>query len=212
VDVAVAAVPAPLAPPGRPGPGPLALLRAGPRAFPGTDPAARAWIAFNVNLVFWHLPGPYDLTLQNTYVDILEHTTFLLFGILFWTQVTKAKLPYSWRIGYIAAAMLINVGLSIVLAFAQHPLYGPPAQQAHRPGGISALADQQIGAGIMWTFGDLPLAIALALLTHGWLTAQQARTPQAAELTAHPPAAVAAGSPKDTDGKPARGKPVAKRG
>lgn len=153
-----------------------------------------AWIAFNLNLVFWHLPGPYDLTLQNIYVHILEHTTFLLFGILFWLQVTKAKLPYSLRIGYIAATMLINVGLSIVLAFAQHPLYGPYAELAHRPGGISALADQQIGAGIMWAFGDLPLAIALALLVHSWLATQEARTPHQAGLAADPPAVMAAGS------------------
>ena len=69
-----------------------------------------AWLAFNLNLVFWHLPGPYDLTLQNTYVHILEHTTFLVFGILFWAQVTKAKLPYALRIGYLAAAMLITSG------------------------------------------------------------------------------------------------------
>jgi len=164
-----------------------------------------AWLAFNLNLVFWHLPGPYDLTLQNTYVHILEHTTFLVFGILFWAQVTKAKFPYALRIGYLAAAMLINVGLSIVLAFAQHPLYGPYARLAHRPGGISALADQQIGAGIMWAFGDLPLAIALALLVHGWLAAQEARAPQLAELAAGPPAVVAAGSPKTLAASPLEG-------
>jgi putative membrane protein len=154
-----------------------------------------AWLAFNLNLLFWHLPGPYDLTLHNTYVHILEHTTYLLFGILFWAQVTKAKLPYSLRIGYIAAAMLINVGLSIVLAFAQHPLYGPYAQLAHRPGGISALADQQIGAGIMWAFGDLPLAIAIALLIQRWLASQEASTSHLAGPAADSLADVAAGSP-----------------
>jgi Cytochrome c oxidase caa3 assembly factor (Caa3_CtaG) len=90
--------------------------------------------------------------------------------------------------------MLINVGLSIVLAFAQHPLYGPYAELAHRPGGISALADQQIGAGIMWAFGDLPLAIALALLVHGWLATQEARTPHLAELAADSPETLAASS------------------
>jgi cytochrome c oxidase assembly factor CtaG len=87
--------------------------------------------------------------------------------------------------------MLINVGLSIVLAFAQHPLYGPYAELGHRPGGISALADQQIGAGIMWAFGDLPLAIALALLIHGWLARQEAGDPHLTELAADPPAVVA---------------------
>jgi len=158
--------------------------------------APGAWLAFNINLLFWHLPGPYDLTLQNTYVHILEHSTFLLFGILFWAQVTKANLPYSQRIGYIAAAMLINVALSIFLAFAQHPLYAPYAQLAHRPGGISALADQQIGAGIMWAAGDMPFAIALALLVQHWLATQEAMATRQARLTPELPAAVASGSPQ----------------
>jgi cytochrome c oxidase assembly factor CtaG len=142
---------------------------------------AGAWLAFNVNLLFWHLPGPYDLTLRNIDVHVLEHSTFLLFGILFWAQVIGARqassvLPYLWRISYVAGAMLTNVGLSIYLAFAQHALYSPYAMLANRPGGISALADQQIGAGIMWTAGDMPFAIAIALLVHRWLTEQERST------------------------------------
>ena len=62
----------------------LAPLRALCRAL--TRPAG-AWFAFNLNLLFWHLPGPYDLTLRNLDVHVLEHSTFLIFGILFWAQV-----------------------------------------------------------------------------------------------------------------------------
>jgi putative membrane protein len=139
------------------------------------------WLAFSINLVFWHLPGPYDLTVRNNYVRLLAYGTFLFFGILFWIQVTgssRAAVRHSYprRVGYLASAMVTNVGLAIFLAFAQHPLYAPYAQLAHRPGGISALADQQIGAGIMWAAGDLPFAIALAMLIHGWLATQEART------------------------------------
>lgn len=171
----------------------------------GLTRAPGAWLAFNVNLVFWHLPGPYDLTLQNIYVHILEHSTFLLFGVLFWAQVTKAKLAYSQRMGYVAAAMVINVGLSIFLAFAQHPLYAPYAQLAHRPGGIAALADQQIGAGIMWTAGDMPFAIALAWLVQHWLAAQDAMPTRRARLTPDSPAAVASGSPQAVAAGPSGG-------
>ena len=140
-----------------------------------------AWIAFNAVLLIWHLPGPYDLTLRNTDVHVLEHTTFLLFGILFWAQVIGAApassaLPYTHRIGYVASAMIVNIGLSMYLAFAQHPLYGPYAMLAHRPGGISARADQQIGAGIMWAAGDLPFAIAIAVLVQRWLAESEAMT------------------------------------
>jgi cytochrome c oxidase assembly factor CtaG len=148
-----------------------------------------AWIAFSVNLVFWHLPGPNDLTLRHGSVHLLADGAFLLSGIFFWNQVTgssRATSPptYSRRIGYVASAMLTNVGLAIFLAFAQHPLYAPYAELAHRPGGMTALADQQIGAGVMWAAGDLPFAIALALLVQHWLAAQEATTPRLDQLVA----------------------------
>jgi putative membrane protein len=146
-----------------------------------------AWLAFNINFVFWHLPGPFDLALRNPYLDALARASFLLFGILFWIQVTgssraPSRLTYLHRIGYVASAMVTNVGLAIFLAFAQHPLYAPYAQLTHRPGGISALADQQIGAGIMWAAGDLPFAIALAVLIQRWLAAQETRISRPAGL------------------------------
>jgi len=148
-----------------------------------------AWLVFSVNLVFWHLPGPNDLTLRHGYAHLLADGAFLVTGIFFWNQVTgssraTAPAPYWRRIGYVASAMLTNVGLAIFLAFAQHPLYAPYADLAHRPGGLSALADQQIGAGVMWAAGDLPFAIALAVLVHHWLAAHEARTPRLDQLFA----------------------------
>jgi putative membrane protein len=142
---------------------------------------AGAWLAFNVSLVAWHIPGAYDLTLRNGDVHVLEHTVFLASGILFWAQVTalapaRPRMPILARIVYVAGAMVVNIGLSMYLAFAQHPLYAPYAQLAHRPGGISALADQQMGAGFMWTAGDMPFTIAIAVLAQRWLAQAEATT------------------------------------
>jgi putative membrane protein len=142
---------------------------------------AGAWLAFNVNLVVWHLPGPYDLTLRNLDVHVLEHTTFIGFGILFWAQVmalppARSRLPLTRRLAYVAAAIVPNIGLSIYLSFAQHPLYSAYTALSHRPGGISALADQQLGGGFMWTAGDMPYAIAIAVLFQRWLAQTEAVT------------------------------------
>jgi putative membrane protein len=152
---------------------------------------AGAWLAFNATLVAWHLPGPYDLTLRNLDVHVLEHTTFLACGILFWAQVTalapaRGRLSLVGRIVYVAVAAVVNVGLSMYLAYSQHPLYAPYANLAHRPGGISALADQQMGAGFMWTAGDMPFAIAIALLVHRWFGANEATTARLGALAAGP--------------------------
>jgi cytochrome c oxidase assembly factor CtaG len=69
-------------------------------------------------------------------------------------------------------AIIQNVILSVILAFAGKPLYAPYAALAHRPGGLSALADQQLGASIMWSVGDLPFVIALVGLVMSVLYAQ----------------------------------------
>ncbi len=147
---------------------------------------AGAWLAFNLALVIWHLPGPYDLTLRNSYAHAAEHATFLAAGILFWSQVAALahgsnKLTIPQRVGYVASASVVNIGLSMYLAFAQHALYGVYAALAHRPGGISALADQQMGAGFMWTAGDMPFALAIALLVQRWLAANEAATESLAQ-------------------------------
>jgi putative membrane protein len=156
----------------------LAPLRALFRVL--TEPAA-AWLLFNVSLVAWHMPGPYDLTLRNPAAHVLEHALFLGTGILFWAQVAacppaRTTLSYAQRIAFLGTAAVVNIGLSMFLAFAQHPLYSHYAQLAHRPGGISALADQQIGGGIMWTAGDVPFTIAISLLVQRWLATQEAMT------------------------------------
>jgi putative membrane protein len=73
-------------------------------------------------------------------------------------------------------AIAQNLVLAVLIAFAQTPLYAPYAHLATGQGGLSALQDQQLGAGIMWTFGDLPFGIALSMLVHRWLTSQSDET------------------------------------
>jgi cytochrome c oxidase assembly factor CtaG len=81
-------------------------------------------------------------------------------------------LRYRGRIVFVAAGLLQNVALSTVLGFAPKPLYAPYVYLAHRPGNLSALADQQIGAAIMWSYGDLPFVIVLSVFIHRWLVEQ----------------------------------------
>ncbi len=123
----------------------------------------------------WHWPTLYDLALTNSAIhDWCEHATFLAVSVLFWSQVIPSpplhlRTGYLGRIGCILVAMAQNVMLAAVLGFSQASLYAPYAHLVTGPGGLSALQDQQLGAGIMWTFGDLPFGIALAGLVHRWL-------------------------------------------
>lgn len=140
-----------------------------------------AWLLFNLDLVAWHVPAAYDLTLRNAALHALEHITFLLFSILLWSQVVdspplRARLSELRRIAYLAGVMVVNVAVAMVLAFSPSPLYDPYVRELDRPIAISALSDQQIAGGIMWTAGMVPFEIAIALLAQRWLARDDAVT------------------------------------
>jgi putative membrane protein len=133
-----------------------------------------AWLAFNINLVLWHIPVAYDLTLHHLAVHALEHITFVVFGILLWAQILdspplRSHLRPDQRVYYIISAGVVSWLLSLVLAFAPTPLYPAYAHLAHRPGGISALVDQQLAAGVMLGPGSLTMTVFVFFGLYRWL-------------------------------------------
>jgi putative membrane protein len=126
----------------------------------------------------WHWPPLYDLALTNDIIhDWCEHATFLAVSVLFWTQVIPSPplhphMGYLGRMGCVGVAIVQNLVLAVLLAFAPLPLYAPYAHLVLGPGQFSALQDQQFGAGIMWTFGDVPFGIAFSILVQQWLASQ----------------------------------------
>jgi cytochrome c oxidase assembly factor CtaG len=61
-----------------------------------------------------------------------------------------------------------------VLAFAPTPLYAGYGGLASRPGGLSALADQQLAAGIMLGPGSIPYAVFVFMALYRWLAPVEA--------------------------------------
>jgi cytochrome c oxidase assembly factor CtaG len=140
-----------------------------------------AFIAFTADLVLWHIPALYDLTLHHIAVHALEHTSFLAFGVLLWAQVIespplRARLRLDQRVYYIVLASVPGWIISLVLAFAPDPLYPGYANLAFRPGGISALTDQQLAAGIMLVPGSLTMSIFVFVGLYRWLGAEEERS------------------------------------
>jgi putative membrane protein len=125
-----------------------------------------AFAVFNVDLLVWHIPALYDLTLRNQAVHDLEHVLFLTTGVLFWAQLLPSwplhrRLGFGGRLVYTLGASLASWALAVVLAFYPTPLYSVYADLASRPGGISALGDQRVAAGVMWVPGSIPFALAI---------------------------------------------------
>ena len=112
--------------------------------------------------------------------DPITGVQFVTLGLLFWLQVLDSpplhpRLEGLWRVGYTTAASAAGRLLALVLAFDPSPLYGAYATLQHRPGGLSALADQDLAAGVMLGIGSIPYAIAVFVGIYEWLDEQRPR-------------------------------------
>jgi putative membrane protein len=136
---------------------------------------AFAFTAYAAAMWLWHWPPFYDAALGNELLhEMGEHLSFLLTGTLFWLMVIESPplrpaLGQLGRLALVAGASVQNVVLAAILGFAPVVLYSPYAATVH-PLSLPPLTDQQLGAGIMWTFGDVPFAIALTVLDARWLS------------------------------------------
>jgi len=138
------------------------------------------WCLAAGNLWLWHVPAMYDLTLRYHLVHHLEHTLFLGLAIAFWAQLIdqypfRSPLSTLGRATYVFTAMIQSWVLAAVLSFATSPLY-TYALLPSRPGGISALTDQQLGGGMMWVPGAITYALVFVWLLFRWLAEEDART------------------------------------
>jgi putative membrane protein len=161
----------------------LAPLRRIAGALQGPLPS---WLAFNATLVAWHIPAAYDATLHSQFVHALEHAMFFGTALLFWTRVIdsppwRSPLAEVPRVIYGGLAMLVSWMLAITFAVSTAPIYAPYAEEASRPGGLTALADQQLAAGVMWVPGSIPLTIAMLFIVYRWLQPKRSREPSPGE-------------------------------
>jgi putative membrane protein len=147
-----------------------------------------AWLLFNAALVGWHIPGAYEATLNSNAIHQLEHAIFFFTGLLFWARVIdpgplRPRLIWPARIAYLVGAMVVGWVLAITLVLVQQPIYPHYALLAHRPGGISALTDQQLAGGVMWVPGSLAYGITVMIGVYRWLQPESGPRPHRPALT-----------------------------
>jgi putative membrane protein len=146
------------------------LARLGPlRRFLGF--LLRPWVSFLVwAVVFaaWHYPPAYDYVLDHQAVHDLQHVTFVVAGILVWTQLIdparRGELRRSGRIAFAVTLFVSGQILADVLIFSFDPLYPAYAAQDERLLGLSPLADQQLAGVVMMVEQTITLGACVAWL------------------------------------------------
>jgi cytochrome c oxidase assembly factor CtaG len=139
---------------------------------------ALAFFLYNADFWLWHAPPLYNATLENQGIHILEHVTFIVFGILNWWPIFSPseelpRLSLGGQVLYIFLAGMPTVALGAGLTFFP-PLYAPYLA-APRIWGLSAAVDQQLGGLIMWIPGNIFYIVIVSILFIQWMQKQDAK-------------------------------------
>jgi cytochrome c oxidase assembly factor CtaG len=122
----------------------------------------------------WHVPGAYDLALRSEWAHTLQHLSFVLAGVLVWTQLVdpagRRRVSAGARLGLAGAIFAFGQILCLVLLVAERPLYEAYAAQD------GALRDQQLAGIVMMLEQFLVLGAFAFLLVRSCLRRPPLRT------------------------------------
>ena len=113
---------------------------------------------WTVGVSVWHIPALYDRALAHPALHDLEHLSFVLVGLLAWTQLIdpagSGRLGVPGRLAFTVAMFFAGQVLSDALVFSFHAYYRAYADMPGRLFGLSPLTDQRL-AGIVMALEQL---------------------------------------------------------
>ena len=131
----------------------------------------RPWISYAVwvvVLVLWHVPRVYEAALHHALVHDVMHASFVLGGVLIWTQIVDParhrRLTLAERLGYAAVVFWTGQAMAYVILFDPTALFSTYRHQPDRLLGISALTDQKLAGVVMMVEQVLTVGIAFLVL------------------------------------------------
>jgi len=140
-----------------------------------------AAVTFTTVLWVSHFSPLFDLALEDPFVHDLEHVLFLGAALLFWWPVVaidpaRIRMGHAGRVLYLLVQMPLSSFLAMAVLFTDAPLYHHYATLGS-PYGITALADQQLAAGIMWVITDVVFVTAILAVVSGWMRKESRDAP-----------------------------------
>ncbi|MDM4719526.1 cytochrome c oxidase assembly protein [Micromonospora sp. WMMA1363] len=109
---------------------------------------------------------------------------YLLFWVLIGVDPGRRRVPYPILVLVHLAAMMAHGFFGLVLMQTTTVIAPDWYLAVHPEWASSLLADQKLGAGIAWAFGEIPAAVVMILLVRQWIRAdqrEQARLDRAAD-------------------------------
>jgi putative membrane protein len=132
-------------------------------------------------ILVWHVPSVYDYAAAHPVVHDLEHLTFVLTGILAWTQLVDparhGRLRRPQRIFFALGMLVLAQPVVAMLLFSSEPRYARYTNPADQLFGISPLTDQRLAGAVMMVEQLLTLGICVALLLRPYLVGRRVRRP-----------------------------------
>jgi cytochrome c oxidase assembly factor CtaG len=116
-------------------------------------------VIFNIVMVGWQIPGLFDLSERQGIVHSVMNASMFVVGVMFWLLIIASPplrmrtTPAGQALSLVVTNFVMFILAMSMSLFSHHSWY---SVYNHVPGvGLSAFADQQIGAGILWVCGDL---------------------------------------------------------
>ncbi len=111
------------------------------------------WLLFVGSFVFWHLPRVYSWALHNEFVHAVEHASFFLTSLAFWTLVIepsgRRRLGYASALLYVTVTAVVSGLPGALMILAPRPFYLDHAAGV-TDWGLTLMEDQQLAGLIMW--------------------------------------------------------------
>jgi cytochrome c oxidase assembly factor CtaG len=141
-----------------------------------------AWTIGIGVLSIWHVPVLFDAALNNEYLHILEHLSFMVSATIFWWPIfaplPECRLsPLSAQL-YLLGGAMANSLIGIWLTFAPGALYSPYLhpddslrimELLRSTWGITPAIDQEVAGLFMWVGGGFVFVSIMAAAIVRWL-------------------------------------------
>jgi putative membrane protein len=153
----------------------------------------------------WHLAFAFEAALNNGFVHVLQHDSFVAAGLIVWwpaLEPDKARMRGElWKIGHIIGARFAGMFLGMAFLIMRSPAYEGFYGNRAAEHGLTPLSDQQLAGGMMLGLDGAIMIFALAFFF--WRSAEDADRDEAASR----PAARALSDPAPAAASPAEARP-----